>query len=436
MSICTLVDKEGTMDAVCKMPVLAGEAITITGRIENRDGVLQIISEKEERLSEAEGAALAKEIREAAVVRAKISETEMLISDEIAKRLKPFIQEAAKRILAAAKLNRTILLRFHNDGDGICGGLAIASIIRPAKLSALQNSSAIYRVADALRDISALRSGFMPLLIIVDCGANEESIEGLRLAKAAGIEILVIDHHPPSETALSLVDFAATPMKVGGTSHYTAGWLACEVAKAAGSPAEKMNELARTSMTADKSSKYEPNEEDLKKALVLDYLGTYTALPNNLEFYEGVLRDKDLFISIYGQAKEKLSLIAQSAKDYTSMKDINGFKVAVIQLDKLVKKHEFPSKGKACGVIFDSMNKGEPLIAIGFGERLINFRANLAAKEKGFNATRLIAELKEEIKDGIDSGGGHDVAASIRVGKGFNNIILEEVLRKIGEIKK
>jgi RecJ-like exonuclease len=436
MSISSAADRSGTIELVSKRPVLAGETLAVSGRVESRNGFLQIISDSEQKLGEDEAAALAKEAVQGSLARVKVTDSAMLLPGEVPQKLKPLVQEAARRIVAAARLNRAILVRFHNDGDGICGGLALASMIKPSRFSALQNSSAIYRVPDALRDISALRSGFLPLIVLADFGVNEESIESLQLVKAAGIEVLVIDHHPPSDVAISLVDYVVTPMKLGGTSHYTAGWLCCETAKAAGGSAEKLNALAAISLTADKSRLHKPTEDEEQKALVFDYLGTYTAFPNTLDFYDSVLNDRGLFLSIYGQAKEKLRLIAESARSYTSIKDISGFKVAVIQLDKLVKKHEFPSKGKACGTVFDSLNKGEPLVAIGFGEKLINFRANTAAKERGFNATKLIASLKEEIKDGIESGGGHDVAASMRVSKGFNNIILEEILRKIGEIGK
>ena len=64
----------------------------------------------------------------------------------------------------------------------------------------------------------------------------------------------------------------------------------------------------------------------------------------------------------------------------------------------------------------------------------MSFRANSAAKKAGFSATRIIAEIKAELTNAVDSGGGHDVAASIRANEGFLKIVLDEAVGKISQI--
>ncbi|MEW6329211.1 MAG: hypothetical protein AB1468_03785, partial [Candidatus Micrarchaeota archaeon] len=106
--------------------------------------------------------------------------------------------------------------------------------------------------------------------------------------------------------------------------------------------------------------------------------------------------------------------------------------------DTAAKKGEFPSGGKLCGKIHDDVSgeTGAPLVTIGYGRRTISIRANQPALERGFSANLLIAHIKDELKNALESGGGHDGAASVRLNEGFGRIVRDEMLKYIGEIKK
>lgn len=366
--------------------------------------------------------------------RMKTRNRKPLISDSVMKKLKPGIRAVSKKILAAISLKRGILIRFHNDADGICSGLAIWSIIKPRRVVATQNSSAVYKTESALRDRGILGSSFLPLVILVDFGANEESVEALKLLKEAGIEVIIIDHHPPSEKARKVVDYLLSPFNVGGGSEYTAGYICAEVAKCAGSDPRKMDGLSRISMTGDKSSLYSPKENDMKKALVLDYLSTYKKFPNTLESYGNALKSPALFLSIHCQARDKVEEARRKAKRYTKIKKIGPFSACFVDLDGFTGKDKFPGKGKAIGIVLDelvSKSPRAPLIAIGHGERIINFRVSKKAIKKGFSALATIKKLKKELLTGIESGGGHHAAASMRIKKGFERILLGEIEKMI-----
>jgi len=426
--IYTIANEHGVSEAVCTERFAIGEYVRMKGRLEFRGEKPQLVCERAERVEGRN----AGEMIEKAENSAKLESAKLFVYNETMDRLVPDMQKAARKLLAARLLGRQMILRYNNDADGISAGIGIASVLRPAKFSAVQHNSAIYNTADALRDISSLRGTFAPLLILVDFGANVESVEALAIVKSAGIEILVVDHHPPSPKANELCSVFVSPWNVGAASEYPAGLLCCEIAKIAGADAGRMDAIARISLTGDKSRLYSPSEEDEGRALALDFLATYANFANTLEFFESVLTDEGLLAQIVGQAREKMGNIAKMAGNYAREKEVGPFKVYLVGLDKLAKNNEFPSRGKITGAYFDSVKKeGMPTIVIGHGERLISFRANKEARDAGFNATKLIEELKGELKDGIESGGGHDVAASLRIQKEFEKIVLEEVLKRI-----
>ena len=103
------------------------------------------------------------------------------------------LKNAGLTMMAAKRLGRAVLLRFHGDADGIAGAFAISRVL---SCRASQQNSATYTVRDALRDIAGIGQESRPLAIMLDFGSGENCAEGLALLRAAGIEIIVIDHHP------------------------------------------------------------------------------------------------------------------------------------------------------------------------------------------------------------------------------------------------
>jgi len=358
----------------------------------------------------------------------EIKQTELVINDDVMRALRPLMTECANKIKQAKLTRRKVMIRFHNDADGIVGGLAIQNCLKSAFNT--QNNSVFYKPEYALRDISLIAEYNNPLLIIIDFGSSIESKEGLNLIKGAGIETILIDHHPTS--IKPNVDLYISPFLVGGDSFYPAGYIACEIAKLVRPvDSQYLDLIAKISLTGDKSSHYVPTFEDKRKALVLDYLATYSRFPNSLKLYKKVLDDRELFYSIVLQSEEKIEEIKQVADKYTKIKNKGDYKIVLLQLDKLVKKFEFPSKSKAVGTVFDVYDSKEPLIVIGHGEKLITIRVNKQALDLGFSARDAILELKMKMVDSIESGGGHDGAASMRCYEGHTFIVLDELVNMI-----
>jgi len=171
---------------------------------------------------------------------------------------------------------------------------------------------------------------------------------------------------------------------------------------------------------------------------VLDFVASSSDFAESLELYYSILKDQNKIESIYKRAMKKIELVKKDAARYSKLKEFdNGFKLVLLRLDKF-RTGKFPGRGKITGEVHDDFDKklNAPLVTVGYGERMMHFRANRKAKEAGFNANQLISELKSEMKGAVDSGGGHDVAAGLRVNEGFDKMVLEEIAKKVERIGK
>ncbi|MBI4399658.1 DHH family phosphoesterase, partial [Candidatus Micrarchaeota archaeon] len=184
---------------------------------------------------------------------------DLLIKDEATELMRKDFEEAASRIKKAISSGRSVLIRYHNDADGICSAVAMHKAIKEfskelkGKVFFYQNNGATYTTSEVMKDISLLSTqekNERPLVIIMDFGANEESFESISLLKSAGCEIIVIDHHPPSINAKD-ADLIVSPWRYGGGSEYCAGYLSAEVARQIADV--EVLEIARVALTGDMS---------------------------------------------------------------------------------------------------------------------------------------------------------------------------------------
>jgi RecJ-like exonuclease len=350
-----------------------------------------------------------------------------LLADEITTKLWPSMKEAALILLCAKKLGRAVLLRFHGDADGICGAFSITSVVN---CRAFQQNSAIYSVREALRDLSAIGQENRPLIMLLDFGSSDASVEGLELLKAAGVEALIIDHHPPGKSSAAL---RVSPFTVAdNVSKYTAGYLACEIAVACGLPKERGMELARVACRGDKSDILGSDENDSKKALVLDFLASHVSFGNNLDFYKNVMAKDELFRSILQQADESIEEAAEKALSRSKRQQEGALEMVSFPLEALVKKGEWPSSSKITTRVYDKlcMKAERPLLCLGYTDRSIIIRLNDRAAALGLSANELAEKIKSVMADFVDGGGGHAKAGAIRVKRGFSKDVLNELLRQ------
>ncbi|VVC02754.1 OB-fold nucleic acid binding domain protein [Candidatus Burarchaeum australiense] len=447
LCVYTLMDDSGLIDVASYASFPVGDVVKVSGSAKQHGQRFEIYAEEMDRLLEPSRELVEKAIdrmieQESAPLRCK-----PLINDEIMRALaKPF-DDCARRIRRAIFSVRPILIRYNGDADGICAGLCLRRAIEQLmggeakrRLFFAQNNPAVYAPGDALRDVSLVRmlpeQMERPLFLLVDFAANSESLEALELLNGAAVEVAIIDHHPFDPKALLAIESFVSPQTCNGSSSYCAGLLAGEVAKRVAEV--EVEELQRIAMAGDRSGLLPPTPEQEHFAMAVDFLANYQKETSTLDFFDKTVSDRKFMVSVYEQAEARMKQSLETARGFSKVTELaNGFVLCKIKLDSAAKKGEFPAKGRLTGAVHDELaaaKSGASLVTLGYGERMISIRANAKARERGFNASIMIEKLKEEMKNSIESGGGHDVAASIKVNKGFGKIVLNWVVSWIDRL--
>lgn len=340
------------------------------------------------------------------------------------------VKKAAELVKKCCAEHMRIALRYHGDADGISGAIAVRDAVKrlAVPVRASQNSLAVYDVRAAATD--ARHAG---LVILVDFASNEESVAALKHLRASGVCVVLIDHHPPARGTELLADAFVSPWIASGDSNYSAGFLAAEVAKAVSGGDYSV--LARIALTGDRSRLISGGEKLLAQANALDYLASGKA---SLEHCAAVLADEKKMLDACARAQAMLEGAAAKARKAAKVRRLaNGFALCIVKLERIAKEGRFPSRGRISGMLHDELSKQyahSPLVTIGYNTKQITIRANANAAKAGFNATAVIAKIKEELPGTLVSGGGHAVAASMRTRAGYAKIALDALVKSIASL--
>ncbi len=416
-----VTDGEGELEFESGKFMQIGEELRISGTVERQYGFLQIIKPKIEPAEGIYAGILAKTEENI-----KVKELPFLASGEIMDKLRPEIMLCAKKLLTAKAMGRHARLRFHNDADGITGALALTKVIRA---HTHQQNSANYTVYDSMRDIGNLQSEKNPLVILLDFACGKDSVEGLKLLKASGAEVLIIDHHPNEGNAQENCSLLVNPWSVSReerASSYVAGYLSMEIARACGE--DGVEKLAGIACAGDKSTILPVSKKDKEMAIVLDYMATYSGFGNKLDFYKNAIENKELYASVLVQAQESLDRITDEVKAHMKKRYDGPVSVYTIDTER-IKSREFPGKGKITTRGFELVEG--PAVVLGVWKNGLSFRINSGAIEKGVMANEIISALKKEMPDFIEGGGGHARAASLRIREGFVDSVVEKIIEKV-----
>jgi len=360
-------------------------------------------------------------------IAAGFAERPPISENPVSSGLKDRIRETSGRLIAAKELNRHVLIRFHGDADGIAGALALRKI---ARFRAYQQNSAIYTPRDAVNDLGNLHNENRPLVVLLDFGSNAESIDGLKLLRAAAIETMIIDHHPLHPEIKNLARTLLSPwlLDVKDASKYTAGYLASEMANLCGVDAARFASIA---CAGDKSDIVQISDEDRKTALVLDYLSAHASFGNSLDFYGDVLGNAELFSSIWQQASEKINAALAEALVRVKKSERNGILIYVIPLEGIVEAKEFPNRSKVTTAVFEHFRTDAPMITIGYGKRTVIARGNDAFLARGLSFSDIIKKVAADMKDFVSGGGGHAKAAAARVQEGYEKSVVDRIIEEL-----
>ena len=165
------------------------------------------------------------------------------------------MMEVALRIRSSCISGSPMAIRFHSDGDGSSGAIAIYratyGLCMDGSISWRANKSVAYGMEAFYSDSAFLdewSSAEKPTVLMIDFGTSKES-EGALVKNDGKYAIMCIDHHTlyegfPSEK----FDIYLNPWNNGGNSDTTAGTVAAAIAEMLSG--EDMTGLADISMLA------------------------------------------------------------------------------------------------------------------------------------------------------------------------------------------
>ena len=474
-----------------------GDAVQVLGEVNEHSGKTQIESSSMMKLSEENTRKLHKLIDDALNEKAKPQDVDFLVKSDVLNRLRPKMYEAAQKIRRAILDGRTVLLRHHNDADGICSGVAMEKAIIPlieeynpsndAQYYYFKRSPSkapFYELEDVVKDLSfALedheRHGQkLPLIVLLDNGSTEEDIVALMQAKIFDIEVVVIDHHSPGELLTKQVEdgeiYGATvavdeyvdthvnPYLVGGDSQLTAGALATEVAHIINpSVKELIKHLPAVAALGDRaecgevyqylqlaSEKGFSKEHLAKVAECVDFEAYFLRFMNGRGIMDTILavdnidKHEKMIDALYNEYQKRVNTQLKAALPNIKKTQLeNGIYFNLIDVEKYAHKFTFPAPGKTCGFVHDSVIKqlGEdkPIVTLGHGPDFGVFRATDAVNEQyGFNVNEIVSKMIELVPQAGVDGGGHECAGSIKYIEGLGEEVLYKVVEEIQALSK
>ena len=479
-TIFTIVDESGTQNVaafveagVRAFPEVELEAIVrVIGEVMMRNNQLQIEADVITALSGDEETTVRVRIEKALDARAEPENILPLVKSDVLERLRPEMQKVAKIIRKAVFTAQPIILRHHADADGICSAVAIEqAVISLIKESGgdydadyflfkrAPSKAPFYEIEDITRDLDfslkdhARYGQKMPLVLLTDNGSTEEDEASYKIASVYDLPFIVIDHHHPDATIDKYLVAHVNPYHVGGDFGITAGMLGTEVARLINPKVEKLiRHLPAIAAVGDRSEaperalylaliRDEYSEQACKDiALALDYEQFWLRFNDGREIIKDILN----LLGNTERHKKLVNLLVEGANTMiedqmnASMPHVvprvlpNEARLFLLDVEIHAHKFTFPPPGKTSGEVHDRLckqNVGEPVVTIGFGPDF----AVLRSRGVLMNIPRMVRELHNEIPGGGISGGGHLVVGSIKFVEGMRTVVLEALIKKIGD---
>jgi RecJ-like exonuclease len=479
-TIFTLVDGNGTINAAAFVEagvraykeVQLADIVSIHGEVMQRNSQLQVEvsglavlqGEEAERVRAAIDAALTE--------RATPVERPFLVESPVLERLRPQMLRIAAALRKAVFVGQPILVRHHADADGICAAVAIeqavVSLIREsggehdAEFFLFKRSPSkapFYEIEDITRDLDfalkdLIRYGQkLPLILLADNGSTEEDIPSLKMAEVFGLTVLVVDHHHPDAVVDPYLAGHVNPYHVGGDYGVTTGMLGTEIARMVNPAVDSLIlHLPAVSAVGDRSEAPERgqylslvrdrySEEHCKEiALALDYNQFWLRFNDGRELVKDLLdlsrqpaRHAKLLAHLVEGANAAIADQLEASMPHVAPRVLaNGVHLFLLDVELHAHKFTFPPPGKTSGEVHDrliQMHAGKPVVTIGFGPDF----AVLRSRGVLLNIPRMVRELRDEIRGGGVSGGGHLVVGSIKFVEGMREPVMKALISKIAQ---
>jgi RecJ-like exonuclease len=357
------------------------------------------------------------------------------VTSALWKRLEDAMMLLSGKLVSASP----ILVRFHNDVDGLSGAYALHNALLQVRkhggavdyepnVTWRMHGGVSYNREDATTDIMTcnnFESAEKPLLIILDFGTSLDSNPGIELIKER-FDIIWLDHHPIIEKFEGVkLRHYMSPWIAGGDSNYTAGFLTCMFARTLTD--FDIKDLEEASFIGDYSEFMRPTPESRRIAVLMDLLTSDTRLvagsrgnlnPGEVrEIFEDKKRSDDLISYAENRVSEMLDTAINSVKEYRA----KGANIYVADFEDLRGDEEsrYPLPGRFASKLLDrieELNKIPCVLFLHFGY-YISVRMSKKLNDK-VALLKKLEEVKAYYSGYVESTGGHSNAASIKLKTG------------------
>ncbi len=366
-----------------------------------------------------------------------------------AMRMKDALIGCAKIFVRTLASGAPIVVRFHNDGDGSTGAISIynaVNLLQP-ELS-LNTRGVIWKMQrgiaydgeslyDDVTHFSQYKSAVKPLVVIIDFGTSPESEASIADSENK-CDLIWLDHHPPYDGFPSgRIKFYVNPWDFGGNSDFTAGALAsvfATVLHECGAEA-----LMEASLVSDYSAYADYGDTKAQgMALVLDFLtsgskahGISVMTPKTFSDILGnPKRYAETLFCARNMLDEALEIGAKKAKRYRSNA---GFNIHVLDFSYIAEVGKgYPLPGRFSSRLqsaFENANGGKTITVVYYGN-YISIR-----ESEDITSVLKILDIVNTLKAAtpyVESGGGHNEAASMRVPKQHTAYVMKLLLKHLG----
>ena len=472
--VFTLLDETGVIEAAAFQldfaeEIKVGNIVEVMGEYTRHRGSAQIEIHDIFIAEDAYANVFTQKMENLLDARSEPQVIEFLVKSETMELLRDKFVTIAKRIRRALLELQPVIIRHHNDCDGIVAGIALEIACRELwyqlfghsdeeKLRHLvkrtPNKPPFYDPLDAVRDLDFALSDQdrfgdkMPLVVFLDTGSSEESLFSFRLLKSYEIEIIVMDHHFPSSVIQEAIDAHLNVYFVGSDYNICAGMLGCELARwinpdisdtishlpaIAGKGDRVEGEEFNQYLTIAKKKDYsESFLEDI--AVAVDYQAYF------LKFSPGRFLLSDL-LGLRGKQEKQIAYVKllstearmhlenqlQISLEYVQEETLlNGILLTILDVERFASRFDYPPPGKITGSLFDHFAKKNPktaLVTIGLGPDFAIFRSQNCK----LDFPKLVKNCAKKVPHAGVEGGGHEVVGSMKFITGAREEITEQI---------
>ncbi|RKD97685.1 DHH family phosphoesterase [Halopiger aswanensis] len=452
--------------------VEVGDVVRVTGTPEHREGSVQIEVDGLSRLEGDDADEARERIETALEGRAQPHEVEPLIDWPAFEKLRPDLEEVAKRLRRTVLEGRPIRVRHHADGDGMCAAVPVQIALErfiaevhededaPRHLiKRLPAKAPFYEMEDATRDLNfALEDREkhgqqLPLLLMLDNGSTAEDVPAYETLAHYDIPIVAIDHHHPDPDAVgNLLDAHVNPYLHDEDYRITTGMLCVELARmiypdlteelrhvpavAGLSDRSKADAMEDYLALAAEEGYDEERLQDVSEAL--DYAAFWLRYNSGDQLIQDLLqidsddedRHRKLVDFFADRAREEVDEQLAAAMPHLEHEELdNGAHLYRIDVENHAHRFTYPAPGKTTGEIHDRKieETGDPVITVGYGPDFAVLRSDGVR----LDIPQMVSELEEEVPGGGVSGGGHLVVGSIKFVKGKREEVIEALVEKM-----